>query len=174
MVVGWLVTKSYPTLATPWTGAWRAPIHGILQVRILEWVAISFSRGPNWPKDQTCISCIAGRFFTIYRLRNWGSKKWTCPKSQLIVNPGLWTPSPLQESQMKRNTVTLLWKQSGGRDEMGKSIGKPEKNLRIEKQVRSLGWEDLLGEEIATHSSILAWTILVGYSPRGSKESDTT
>ena len=57
---------------------------------------------------------------------------------------------------------------------MGKSIGKPEKNLRIETQVRSLGWEDLLGEEIATHSSILAWTILVGYSPRGSKESDTT
>ena len=46
-------------------------------------------------------------------------------------------------------------------------------------QVQSLGWEDLLEEEMATHSSILAWEIpgqrsLVGYSPRGSKESDTT
>ena len=41
-----------------------SPVHGILQARILEWVAISFSRGPSWFKDQTCISGIAGRFFT--------------------------------------------------------------------------------------------------------------
>ena len=32
--------------------------------RILEWVAISFSRGSSWSRDQTCVSCIAGRFFT--------------------------------------------------------------------------------------------------------------
>ena len=41
--------------------------HGILQARILEWVAISSSRGSSWPKDWTrvsCSSCIAGRFFT--------------------------------------------------------------------------------------------------------------
>jgi len=37
-------------------------VHGILQARILEWVAIPFSRGSFWPKDQICISCIAGRF----------------------------------------------------------------------------------------------------------------
>ena len=37
---------------------------GILQARILEWVAISFSRRSSWPRDQTCISCTAGRFFT--------------------------------------------------------------------------------------------------------------
>ena len=35
-------------------------VHGISQARILEWVAISFSRGSSWPRDQTCISCIAG------------------------------------------------------------------------------------------------------------------
>ena len=45
--------------------------------------------------------------------------------------------------------------------------------------VRSLGWEDPLEKELATHSSILAWRIprqkrLVGYSPRGGKESDMT
>ena len=34
------------------------PSHGIFQARILEWVAISFSRGSIWPRDQTCISCI--------------------------------------------------------------------------------------------------------------------
>ena len=39
-------------------------VHGISQARILEWVAISFSRGSSWPMDQTCVSCIAGRFFT--------------------------------------------------------------------------------------------------------------
>ena len=39
-------------------------IHGILQARILEWVAISFSRGSSWPRDQTQVSLIAGRGFT--------------------------------------------------------------------------------------------------------------
>ena len=41
--------------------------HEILQARILEWVAMHFSRGSSWPMDKTCVSCsscIAGRFFT--------------------------------------------------------------------------------------------------------------
>ena len=48
-----------------------------------------------------------------------------------------------------------------------------------ETWVQSLGWEDLLEKEMATHSSILAWKSngwgsLVGYSPWGGKESDMT
>ena len=48
-----------------------------------------------------------------------------------------------------------------------------------ETQVRSLGWEDPLEKEMATHSSTVAWKIhgqrsLVGYSSWGRKESDTT
>ena len=39
-------------------------VHGILQVRILEWVAILFSRGSSQPRDRTQVSCIAGGFFT--------------------------------------------------------------------------------------------------------------
>ena len=39
-------------------------VHGILQARILEWVAIPFSRGSSQPRDQTHVSCIAGRSFT--------------------------------------------------------------------------------------------------------------
>ena len=39
-------------------------VHGILQARILEWVAISFSRGSSRPRDRTLFSCIAGGFFT--------------------------------------------------------------------------------------------------------------
>ena len=33
-------------------------VHGISQAKILEWVAISFSRGSSWPRDWTCTSCI--------------------------------------------------------------------------------------------------------------------
>ena len=39
-------------------------VHGTSQARILEWVAISYSRGSSLPRDQTHICCIAGRFFT--------------------------------------------------------------------------------------------------------------
>ena len=44
-------------------------VHGTLQTRILEWVAILFSRGSSWPRDQTLVSCIADRFFTIWATR---------------------------------------------------------------------------------------------------------
>ena len=48
-------------------------VHGILQARILEWVAISFLRGSSWPRDWTCISCI-GRS-SLYYLSHQGSPK---------------------------------------------------------------------------------------------------
>ena len=44
-------------------------VHGILQIRILKWVAIPFSRGSSWPRDQTRVSCIAGKFFTVWVTR---------------------------------------------------------------------------------------------------------
>ena len=40
-------------------------VHGILQARILEWVAIFCSRRLSRPRDWTCVSCIAGRLFTF-------------------------------------------------------------------------------------------------------------
>ena len=43
--------------------------HGILQARILEWVAFPFSRGSSQPKDWTQVSGIAGRFFTSWTTR---------------------------------------------------------------------------------------------------------
>ena len=45
-------------------------VHGILQARILQWVAISFSRESSRPRDRTHVSCIAGRFFTTEPLRS--------------------------------------------------------------------------------------------------------
>ena len=41
-------------------------VHGILQAKILEWVAIPFSKGTSWPRDQTWVSCTAGRFFIVW------------------------------------------------------------------------------------------------------------
>ena len=61
---GWcccLVAKSRPNLLQLHG---LSSLHGILQARTLEWVAISFSRGSSQPRNQTCISSIVGRFFT--------------------------------------------------------------------------------------------------------------
>ena len=44
-------------------------VHGILQARMLEWVAIPFSRESSQPRDQTLLSDVAGRFFTIWATR---------------------------------------------------------------------------------------------------------
>jgi len=44
-------------------------VHGILQKRILEWVAVLFSRGSSPPRDQTQVSCFAGRFFAVWAIR---------------------------------------------------------------------------------------------------------
>ena len=44
--------------------------HGILQARILQWLAILFFKGFSQPRDQTWVSCIAGIFFTVWATRN--------------------------------------------------------------------------------------------------------
>ena len=45
-------------------------LHGIIQARIPEWVGISFSRGSAQARDQTGVSCISNRFFTICATRD--------------------------------------------------------------------------------------------------------
>ena len=48
----------------------NSTVHGILQARILEWVAYPCCSGSSWPRNWTGVSCIAGGFFT-----NWAIKK---------------------------------------------------------------------------------------------------
>ena len=51
--------------STTWTVAYQASLSmGFPQARILEWVAISFSRGSSWPRNWTWVFCITGRLFT--------------------------------------------------------------------------------------------------------------
>ena len=59
------VTQSYLTLCEPMDDT----VYGILQARMLEWVAIPFSRGSSQLRDQTQVSHIAGRFFTSWDTR---------------------------------------------------------------------------------------------------------
>ena len=58
--------------ATPWTVAYQSSLSmEILQERILEWVAISFSREPSWPRDKTCVLSCIGRWI----LYCWATRK---------------------------------------------------------------------------------------------------
>ena len=60
----WKLLRCVWLFATPWTA-----VHGIVQARILEWVAFPFSRGSFQPRDRTQVSCIAGGFFTSWATR---------------------------------------------------------------------------------------------------------
>ena len=60
------VAQSCPTLCDPMDCSLPGfSVHGIFQARILEWVAISFSRRSSQPRDWTRVSLIVGRCFTV-------------------------------------------------------------------------------------------------------------
>ena len=61
---------------TPWTVAHQAPPAVEFSRQVLEWVAISFSRGSSWPRDRTRVSHIAGRRFTVRATRAEAQVKW--------------------------------------------------------------------------------------------------
>ena len=78
-------------------------VHGILQARILEWVAIPFSRGSSQPRDQTQASCIAGRYLTT-----WAT--WEAVYSNYVgsrVHPELVSWPKTSESLLGRVTVCI-------------------------------------------------------------------
>ena len=64
------VVQSCPTLCDPVDcSPPGSSVHGIFQAVVLEWAAISFSRGSSWPRDQTQVSHIVDRCFTIWATR---------------------------------------------------------------------------------------------------------
>ena len=80
-----LVAQSCLTLGDPmYCGPPGSSTHVIFQARVLEWVAISFSRGSSWPRGGTWVSCTAGRFFTYWAMREAlvvglkTRRKWRC------------------------------------------------------------------------------------------------
>ena len=71
-------------------------LHGILQARILEWVAFPFSKGSSQPRDWTQVSHISGRFFTSWATREaplWSSMLQTDFLSLEVVHRVVWHPA---------------------------------------------------------------------------------
>ena len=124
------VAQSCPTFCNPMD----CTVHGILQARILEWVAYPLSRGSFQTRNQPGVFCIAGKFLAH------AGDPGSIPRSGRSSGEGI--GYPFQSSwtslvaQLVKN-LTAMW----------------------ETLVRSLGWEDPLEKEKATHSSILAWRI---------------
>ena len=80
-----LVAQSCSTLCKPMDCSLPgSSVHGILQAQILEWVAMPSSRGSSQPRDQTQVSHISGRFFTVW--------------------------APRESHEYQSGTLSLLWK----------------------------------------------------------------
>ena len=100
-------------------------VHGILQARILEWVAISFSRGSSWARDQTHVSCI-----DKWILYHWATREAHCmqeyslinlPSFNLCLRIGFWENLPVadgtrvvQENKCKKGILRLFHSPSVG------------------------------------------------------------
>ena len=69
MVVVWSLSRVQPLQSYRLQSLPGSSVHGVLQARMLEWVAISFSRRSSQPRNWTQVSCIAGRFFTDWAKR---------------------------------------------------------------------------------------------------------
>ena len=95
---------------TPQTVAHQAPLSiEFFQARILKWVAISFSRGSSWPKDQTQVSCI-GRWI-LYHWATWEADHYLSPKGDCELLK-CWTSSDygMHIGVCRESVVSLLEK----------------------------------------------------------------
>ena len=93
------VTQSYPTLFDPMDYT----VHGLLQARILEWVAFPFFRGSFQSRDRTQVSCIVGRFFTS--CTTWAEKAMAPHSSTLAwKTPRMEEPGRLQSMGSRSQT----------------------------------------------------------------------
>ena len=106
-----LVTWSCLTLCNPMDCSHPgSSVHGIFQARILEWVAISFSRGSFQPRDQTRVSRIAGRFFTIWATREAVNIDVRCLGWSYSLISHLFSPTILKYSKLLHKFTTYIFK----------------------------------------------------------------
>ena len=87
--------RSCPTLCDPVHSSLPgSSVRGILQVIILEWVAISFSRGSSQPRDWTQVSRIAGRHFNLWATRDEHYRNPTPILNHVVLSHQPWLSSP--------------------------------------------------------------------------------
>ena len=144
------VAQLCPTLCDPTDYT----VHGILQARILEWVAFPFSRGSSQPRDRTQVSRIVDRSFTMWATR--AGDPGSIPGSGRSAGEGIsrllqYSWASLVVAQLVKN-LPAMW----------------------ETWVWSLGWEDPLEKEGLPTPVFWPGEFHGLYNPWGCKESDTT
>ena len=99
-----LVIQSCLTLCDPMDcSPPSSSVHGILQARILEWVAISFSRGSLQPRDRTQVSHIAGGFFTV-----WATKEAAFKRNGVALRVNRRVQSAVLGCDLKNDRMILV------------------------------------------------------------------
>ena len=89
-------------------------VHGILQARMLGWVAISFSKGTLQPRDQTQVSHIASGFLTVWATKKpWILERVAYPYSRCLPDPGIKPGSPAVQAdtlpaELPGNSILVL------------------------------------------------------------------
>ena len=137
------VIQSCPNLCNPMDYT----VHEILQPRILEWIALPFSRRSSQPRDRTQVSCIVGKFFTSWATREAQGLLRTSLVAHMVNN-------------LPANTGNM-----GSIPGSGRFFGEGNDN--------PLQWR-IPGEFLGVPGEFHGQRSLVGYSPWGHKESDTT
>ena len=161
-----LVTQSSLTLSDPMDcSPPGSSAHGILQTRILEWVSMPSSRGSPQPRDKTQVSCFVRGFFTISATRE-------------AMNTGLSSLSRLQgiflDQESNQSLLHCRWVLyqgfPGGSDSKASACnaGNPGSIPGLGRSPGEGNSNPLLPRKFH------GWRRLVGYSPWGHKESDTT
>ena len=102
------IAQSCPTLCDPIKCSLPgSSIHGIFQARVLEWVAISFSRGSSRPRDRTQVSHVAGRQFNIWV--TWEALLITKIKHKYYLPWKTCPYFPVQSLSFSLLSLTALW-----------------------------------------------------------------
>ena len=104
-------------------------IHGILQARVLEWLAISFFRGSSWPRDRTQVPHVAGRRFTLWTTKEVCQIQWKFnsltkdvlewkSRMSLLSFSGRWDAATIQVSQGEMTTLGLQTPVPGAQEDV--------------------------------------------------------
>ena len=159
------VAQLCPTLYDPMDCSLPgSSLHGILQARVLEWVAISFSRGSSRPRDQTRVSCIPGRHFNLWATREAQGmcQKWDT--SHIGFGLTLMTSSWLDyiykelfSKLMRKSTSLCTGAKSNLRDRV---LGKVEKDSFITMPGKGVHREILLRNPMCSRLRGVWWEVL--------------
>ena len=137
--------------------------HAIFQARILEWVAIPFSRGSFQPRDWTWVSCIAGRFFTVWTTRRASWRTLELAKCHVLIE--IWLPS-IAESQPPSWETARAVKRADALESVRTGLQSQPCTQRLCLQCRKLGFDLWVGK-IPWRRGWLPTLVFLPWKPHG-------